>query len=127
MELPHGHSLIVQSFRKPFAHEHSKSKFILTDPLGNKWSSPEVFNQWRECVRQGELSDIDLTKYQVAIVRFGNEFKLATSNRKDNYKIQIFPISSLPDPLFPNADEEDPREKKDPDYVPPNDSDDELD
>ena len=78
-------------------------------------------------MRIGELSDIDLTKYHVSIVRFGNEFKLATSNRKDNYKIQIFPISSFPDPLFPNADEEDPREKKDPDYLPPKDSDEDLD
>ena len=68
MELPHGHSLIVASFRKPFSYEHVKSKYIIVDPLGNKWCSPEVFNVWRETVDARESPDIDQKLYRLAIV-----------------------------------------------------------
>ena len=66
------------------------------------------------------LQDLNLFKTRLAIVRYGNNFKLCTSVKKNNYKDQTFPIPAL------ELSEEDPHEQKDPDYVPPKDSDKEL-
>ena len=119
MEMPHGHLLIITSFQKPFSYEHTNTKFVITDPLGNKWSSPEVFNMWRKTVEAGEIPDIDQKQFRVAIVRYGNKFQLCSSLRKPKYKEQIFPIASR------QLADKDEREKKDPDFVP--DDDEELD
>ena len=121
MEIPHRYSVIVQNFRSCFKFELVYSKYILIDPLGNKWEAPEVFEKWRQCVEAGAIQDLNLTKTHLAIVRYGNTFKLCTSVKKNNYKDQTFPI-----PAEQLADE-DPRKKKDPDYVPPKDDEEELD
>ena len=120
MEIPHGYSLIVNSFHMPCRHELVDSKYIIVDPLGNSWSSPEVFTQWRRCVENKEVEDIDLTKIRFAIVRYGNTFKLCTSNKKSKYTSQTHIIPAL------ELAEEDPREQKDLDYFPPKDEDDNL-
>ena len=97
------------------------TKYIIIDPLGNKWEAPEVFEKWRQCVETNTIQDLDLNKTQLAIVHYGNTFKLCTSVKKNNYKDQTHPIPAE------QLAEEDPREKKDPDYVPPKGSDEELD
>ena len=121
MEIPHGYSIIVQNFWFRFKHELCDSKYIIIDPLGNKWSSPKVFNVWRHCVENGEVQDIDLMKVRHMIVHYGNTFKLCTCVKKNKYKDQLFPIPAVA------LAEEDPHEKKDPDYVPNKDEEDELD
>ena len=113
MELPHGHSLIIRSFRKPYYYEHVKSKYIIVDPLGNKWTSPEVFNLWHEMVENREMSDIDMKVYHIAIVHLGNEFHLCSSICKNSYKDQIIDVKDAH-----QLANEDPHEKKDPDFVP---------
>ena len=90
MELPHGHSLIIASFQKPFMYEHTNTKFVITDPLGNKWSSPEVFNVWRATVEASEIPDIDQKLFHVVIIRLGNEFQLCSSLCKSKYKNKFF-------------------------------------
>ena len=120
MEIPHGFSLIVQSFHLRRSHEHTESKYIIVDPLGNCWSCPHVFTQWRECVEQGEAEELDLTKVRLAITRFGNTFKLCSSDKKSKYNTQIHIIPTL------ELADEDEHERKDPDYLPPKDSDDDL-
>ena len=115
MEIPHGYSLIVQSFHLRYKHELVYSRFVLVDPLGNSWSAPEVFDRWRSCVENHELEDIDPTKRRLAIVRFGNIFKLTVSDKKSKYQSQTHFI-----PAIELADE-DERERKDPDYVSPKD------
>ena len=120
MEILHSYSLIIQSFHLRRKHEVANCKYIIVDPLGNSWSSPEVFTQWRICVENGEAEELDLTKVRLAITRFGNTFKLCTSDKKSKYTSQTHIIPSL------ELAEEDPREKKDPDYVPPKDSNEEL-
>ena len=121
MEIPHGHSLIMQSFHLRYKHELVFSRFVLVDPLGNSWSAPEVFNRWCSCVENHELEDIDPTKHRLAIVRFGNIFKLAVSDKKSKYQSQTHFI-----PAIELADE-DERERKDLDFVPPKEEDDESD
>ena len=121
MELPHGYSLIVQNFCLCQKFEMCFSKYVLIDPLGNKWEAPEVFQQWHNCVETRTIQDLDLNKTRLAIVRIGNTFKLCTSVKKNNYKDQTHFVPAV------ELAEEDKREKKDPDYVPPKDSDDELD
>ena len=111
MEIPHGFSLIVQSFHMRFRHELVDSKYVIVDPLGNSWSAPEVFTQWRRCIKNHEVEDLDLSKVRLAIVRYGNTFKLCTSSKKNNYKDYTRFIPAL------ELDEEDPREKSDPDFV----------
>ena len=118
MEIPHGFSLIVQSFHMRFRHELVDSKYVLVDPLGNTWSAPEVFTQWRNCVENRETEDIDLSKTRLAIVCYGNTFKLCTSSKKNNYKDQIRFVPAL------ELVEEDPRKKRDPDFYPDNEDDD---
>ena len=120
MEIPHGFSLIVNSFHLRHKHELVESKYVIVDPLGNSWSSPEVFAQWHHCVENREVEDLDLSKVRLAIVRYGNTFKLCTSNKKSKYTSQTHIIPAL------ELAEEDAREKKDPDYFPPKDED-ELD
>ena len=121
MELPHGFSLIMQSFHMRYKHEIAYSKFILVDPLRNSWSAPEVFDQWHSCVENHELEDIDPMKHHLAIVCFGNIFKLTVSDKKSKYQSQTHFIPAL------ELADEDERERKDPDYVPPKDSDEDLD
>ena len=89
MELPHRHLLIIQYFWKPFTYEHVNTKFILTDPLGNKWSSPQVFNLWHETIESGEMSDIDQKLIHIAIVHIRNKFKLTSSICKNSYKNKL--------------------------------------
>ena len=85
MEIPHGFSLIVQSFHLRQKHEHTETKYVIVDPLGNSWSCPHVFAQWRECVEQGDAEELDLAKVRLAITQFGNTFKLCTSDKKSKY------------------------------------------
>ena len=120
MEIPHGFSLIVQSFHLRHKHELVESKYVIVDPLRNSWSSPEVFTQWRSCIENHEIEDLNLTKTRLAIVRYGNTFKLCTSDKKSKYQTQTHFIPAL------ELAEEDTREKKDPDYIPPKDEDEEL-
>ena len=121
LEMPHGYSLIIGSFRKPFSHEHVKTNYIIVDPLGNNWTSPEVFNIWRETVERGEVPDIDQKLFRIAIVRLGNEFRLCSSSHKKSFKEQIITIKD-----GHQLADEDKCEKKDPDYV-PEESNEELD
>ena len=90
--MPHRYSLIVGSYHKPYSYKHCKSKFIITDPLGNKWTSPEVFNLWRETVESSEMEDIDQKLFHVVIVRLGNEFCLCSSIHKNSFKDQIIVV-----------------------------------
>ena len=122
MEIPHRYSLIVQSFHMRYKHEITYSKFILVDPLGNSWSAPEVFDRWRTCVENHELEDIDPMKCCLAIVHFGNTFKLMVSDKKSKYTTQTHFIPAL------ELADKDKREKKDPDYfLPKDDEDNKLD
>ena len=121
MEIPHGYSLIIQYFHLRRKHEHSETKYIIVDPLRNCWSCPHVFTQWRECVEQGEAEELDLTKVRLAITRFGNTFKLCTSDKKSKYQSQTHLVPAL------ELADEDKRERKDPDYLPPKDSNEEID
>ena len=120
-KIPNGCSLIVAGFRKPLPHETVKSQFIILDPFGGTWTSPQVFNVWREEVESGALTSDEFATHRVALVRNGVEFFLAFSDRKSQvnnvlHQIQQDPISD--DEAFPNADSEDEREKRDPDFHP---------
>ena len=95
MEIPHGYSLIINSFHLRRRHELVDSKYVIVDPLGNSWSSLEVFAQWRRCIENHEIEDLDLSKVRLAIVRFGNTFKLCTSDKKSKYTSQMHIIPSL--------------------------------
>ena len=119
MEIPHGYSIIVSNFHLRCKYESCFSKYVIIDPIGNKWEAPEVFEKWRQCVETNTIADLDLNKTRLAIVRYGNNFKLCTSVKKNSYKDQMHLV-----PVVELA-EEDPREKKDPDYIPTKDSDEE--
>ena len=93
----------------------------MIDPLGNKWEVPEVFEKWRQCMETNALQDLDLIKTRLAIVRYGNTFKLCTSVKKNNYKDQTYSIPAE------QLAEEDPCEQKDPDYFPAKDDEDDQD
>ena len=80
-----------------------------------------MFVKWCQCVESNTIQDLNLNKTRLAIVRYGNNFKLCTSVKKNNYKDQTHPIPAV------ELAEEDPREKKDPDYVPPKSSDEDDD
>ena len=121
MEIPHRYSIIIQNFHMRYKFEPCYSKYVLIDPLGNKWEAPEVFEKWRQCVETNTIQDLDLNKTCLAIVRYGNTFRLCTSVKKNNYKDQTHPIPAE------QLAEEDPREQKDPDYVPPKEEDDSSD
>ena len=103
-EIPIGYSLIMHSFHPPFKFEHAKTRYVITDPFGVKWTSPDTFNLWHECVEAGEAKDIDTKIYRVAVVRHPGCFMLASSLRKNKYNDQIFPVQ------MPGADQTDPNE-----------------
>ena len=113
MEIPNGYLIIIMNFRLCHKYELVDSQYVLMDYIGNKWAAPEVFQQWQRCVENRELQDIDLTKNRLAIMRYGNTFKLCTSDKKSKYQTQthFIPAEELAN--------EDPCEKKDPDYIPP--------
>ena len=91
-DIPSGCSLIVNKFQKPFPFECMASKYILLDPFENKWSSPETFNKWRKAVEAGAMNELNLSKSRLAVVRYGNEFKLCSSLCKTSWKDEIFLI-----------------------------------
>ena len=97
-DIPPGHSLIVSKFWKPFQFEGSAGKFVLINPFDNKWSSPETFNKWCECVEHGDLNELDLTKYRLVVVRFRSKFKLSCSLRKTSWKDETYPIKVEDEP-----------------------------
>ena len=103
-EIPIGYSLIVHSFCPPFKFEHAKTKYVITDPFGVKWTSPDTFNLWRECVDAGKAKDIDTKIYRVAVVCHPGCFVLASSLCKNKYNEQIFPVQ------MPGAEQIDPDE-----------------
>ena len=86
-----------------------------------------MFDVWREEVDLGALTSDEFTTHRVALVRNGAEFFLAFSDRKSQvnnvlHQIQQDPIDD-DDEAFPNMDTEDEREKRDPDFLPSNESD----
>ena len=91
-EIPVGFSLIINTFRKPFHFEHAKTKYVLVDPFGEKWTSPETFNLWHECIEKGEAKEIDAKLYRLLLVRLPKYFALSTSLRKNKYSEQIHTI-----------------------------------
>ena len=96
MEMPHRYSLIVQSFCQPYSFECVKTEYVITNLLRNKWMSPEMFNQWRCCVENEELSELDMKLYLVAIMWYVNEFKLCSFLHKTKHiKINSFLLSLL--------------------------------
>ena len=121
MEITHRYSIIVQNFRLRYKFELVYSKYVIIDPLGNKWEAPEVFEKWRQCVETNALQDLDLMKIRLAIVLYGNTFKLCTSDKKTKYQSLTHFVPAV------QLAEEDPCKKKDPDYFPPKDDEDELD
>ena len=44
MEIPYGYSIIVQNFHYRFKCELTDARYIIINPLRNKWGAPEVFN-----------------------------------------------------------------------------------
>ena len=82
---------------------------------------PRRYSIWRQCIENNEIQDLVLTKTHLTIVRYGNTFKLCTSMKKNKYQDYLQPVPAA------QLAEEDPCEKKDPDYFPHKDSDDELD
>ena len=123
MKIPNGCSLIIAGFRKPLPHEKVKSHFILLDPFGTVWSSPQVFNVWHEEIKSGALTSDEFTTHHVALVRNGVEFFLAFSDRKSQINNVLHEIQQDTDEdEFPLIDEEDPCEKRDLDFL-PNDND----
>ena len=86
MEIPHGYSIIVQNFHLRCKFEPCFSKYVIIDPIGNKWEAPEVFVKWCQCVESNTIQDLDLNKTRLAIVRYGNNFKLCTSVKKTTIK-----------------------------------------
>lgn len=111
-EIPPSHMVLIAKFWRTYSFKSVNSKYILIDPLDNKWTSPEVFNKQREVVEKGDLHKIDLKQYQLGLVYFGAEFKLTSSLRKMSYKDEIYPIhaSQLAD--------KDTCKMKDPDFIP---------
>ena len=74
---------------------------------------PETFNKWCECIDCGNLNELDLSKYCLAVVQFGNELKLSTSLCKTSWKDEIYLIQVVVKP----QEEEDEQEKKDLDFT----------
>ena len=119
-EVPVGYSLIIHTFRKPFSFEHAKTKYVLVDPFGEKWTSPETFNLWRECMEKGEAKEIDIKLYHLLLVHLPKYFTLSTLLHKNKYSEQIHTIH-MPGSgdeeieAFPADDEDD---KNDSDFEP---------
>ena len=119
-ELPDWCSLIISCCQKPLPHENVKTSFVLLDPFGGAWTSPRVFEIWREEIESGALSSDEFATHRIALVQNGCEFFLAFSDRKSQvnsvlHQIQQDPIS---DEEVPNADSEDECEKRDLDFHP---------
>ena len=126
MKIPDRCSLIIAGFRKPLPHENVKSSFVLLDPFGGAWTSPQVFNVWRDEVESGALTSDEFATHRVALVRNGCEYFLAFSDRKSQVKNVLHQIQADPsddEEAFPNMDTEDEREKRDPDFLPGDKSD----
>ena len=68
MEIPHRYSIIVLNFHMCYKFEPCFSKYVVINPLGNKWEAPEVFEKWRQCVETNTIADLDLNKTRLAIV-----------------------------------------------------------
>ena len=121
-----GCSLIIAGFQKPLPHETVKNKYIILDPFSGTWCAPRVFDVWREEVDSGALTSNEFTTHRVALVQNGVEFFLAFSDRKSHINNVLHEIQQDPssdDDAFPNVDTEDEREKRDPDFLPSNESD----
>ena len=112
--IPPGHTVIIVKFRKTYNFETVNSKYILIDPLDNKWTVPEVFNKWCKVVEHGDHHELDLKQYQLSLVRYVHEYKLTSSLQKTSYKDKIYPIHTKDLQLA----DEDAREQKDPDFIP---------
>ena len=127
-KIPNGCSLIIVGFQKPLPHETVENKYIILDPFGGFWCAPRVFEVWREEVESGALTTNKFVTHRMALVRNGTEFFLAFSDRKTHVnnvinEVQQDPIDDDDDEAFPNADTEDEREKRDPDFLPGDESD----
>ena len=98
-EMPNGCSLIIRSWRKTIPEFEPHSKYILTDPFGGIWYTPDAFNEWRSGVEAGTFPEVDLEVTRLAIVCEGPHFSLCTSKRKQSFRDVLHPISSDPDKL----------------------------
>ena len=67
MEIPHGYLIIIQNFHMRYKFEPCFSKYIIINPLGNKWEAPEVFKKWRQCMETNTIQDLDLNKTSLAM------------------------------------------------------------
>ena len=125
-KIPDRCSLIIAGFRKPLPHESVKTRFVILDQFGGVWSSPRVFEVWRKEVESGALTSDEFATHRIALVQNGAEFFLSFSDRKtqiNNVLHEIQQDLSSDDKAFPNADTEDEREKRDPDFLPGDKSD----
>ena len=115
-----GCSLIIAGFRKPFPHENVNLKHVILDPYGGVWTAPRVFDVWHKEIESGALTSDEFSTHQVALVHNRGEFFLAFSDRKSQINNVLHQIQADPndDEAFPNADSEDKREKRDPDFLP---------
>ena len=120
-EIPIGASLIIHNFRKPYKFEHAKTRYVLIDAYGTKWTSPETFNLWRECVESGEEKEFDQRINRLSIVRLPSCFVITSSICKNKISEQIHPIQ------MPGGTQADPEEmeafpadnnESDPDFMP---------
>ena len=120
--LPDGYSLIIAGFRKVLPHENVNSKYIILDPFGNAWSAPKVFDIWREEIESRALSSNEFQSHRIALVRDANDFFLAYSDRKTHVNNVVHQVQKdldfSDDEAFPQADSEDERKKRDPDFHP---------
>ena len=91
-EIPIGASLIIHNFRKPYKFEHAKTRYVLIDAYGTKWTSPETFNLWRECVESGKEKEFDQRFNRLSIVRLPSCFVISSSIHKNKISEQIHPI-----------------------------------
>ena len=123
--IPDGCSLIIAGFRKVLPHENVNSKYIILDPFGNAWSAPKVFDVWQEEIDSRALSSDEFQSHRIALVRDRDEFFLAYSDRKTHVNNVVHQIQKdfSDDEAFPQADSEDEREKRDPDFLPGDESD----
>ena len=131
--IPHSKSIIICNFRKALPHEKAESgSYVLMDTFNGLWLAPKVFNKWREAVKSCTVPELDLSTNRLSLAHIGSEFRLYISLKRNSYKDLIWPAPAPYAPLcavvsneeeeeeeaFPNADSEDEREKKDPNYSP---------
>ena len=133
-DILHGHSVIIHSFCKSLRHESDQgAQYVLCDPFGKLWISPESFNFWWQGVETGVLPELDMEKKCLAIGNAEGKIFLLSSYKNRSYKDIIHPVpppeNQHPQPIevsseeeeeeeeaFP-ADEEDEQEKKDPNFI----------